>query len=156
MAQLMAATSDIIVHGADASLLALVLIRNWNSFSAEDATGVRRDLIARGEISPWARFVLIVSQDIGCLWRQDRSEQPDDAPPLTSFPMAPVIERYLPWFENDRRLTRLEMRMPLTQWLRAMSLGLGDRPVATEAAIVAKTDFVQLMKGAKIKTEDDV
>ena len=156
MAQLMAATSDIVVHGADESLLALVLIRNWNPFSAEDAVGVHRDLIARGEISPWARFVLIVSQETGYLWRQDRLEHPDDAPPLVSFPMTPVIERYLPSFVNDRRLTRFEMRMPLTQWLWAMAIGFDDRPGATEDALNAKTDFVQLMKGAKIKTDDDV
>jgi hypothetical protein len=155
MAQLLAARSDLVVHGADESLLALVDIWNWANLSAETATQIRRDLIADGHASQWARFFLIVSQDAGYLWKQDPTRQSENEPPTVDFPMTPVIARYLPSFADGRRLNRSQMTLALLQWLWDMANGFANRVEVSEAVIQQGTDFVELMRGARVKTDDD-
>lgn len=154
MAQLRVATSDIVVHGADQSLLALVAIRNWRDFSTRNAIDVRDDLVAHGEVSPWARFFLIVSQETGYLWQQDGARQPVSAEPTVEFPMQPVIALYLSSFADGRRLSRSEIRLAVDQWMWDMANRVANRPEASEAAIRRSTDFVQLMSGARVSLDD--
>jgi hypothetical protein len=146
--------ANVIVHGADESLLALVVIRNGNPLSTEAAIGVRRHLSTDGMLSTWARFVLIVSQEAGFLWSQDRLAPSTDDPPSACFPVMPVVERYLPEFADRPRLTRTILESALTQWLWSMVWDGADRPAATEAPISTATDFVRLMKGARVTTND--
>lgn len=153
MTHLLAATSDIVVHGADESLLALVAIRNWRDLSTANAVDVRDDLVAHGEVSPWARFFLIVSQETGYLWRQEMARQPVSAPPTVEFPMQPVIALYLPSFADGGRLSRTEIRLAVHQWMWDMANGVINRPKASEAVIEQSTDFVQLMSGARVSLD---
>lgn len=148
-------TTDIVVQAADGGVLAFVEVKNREGLSPDIAAALRRNLVVHGRVHRWARFFLIVSQDIGYLWDQ-ASLPPSDAPlPTVDFPMRPVVERYLPSLVGSGRLSGSQLELAVAQWLWDLANEVEDRPAEPETAL-AKTDFPRLIKGGRVGTEIDL
>jgi hypothetical protein len=152
--QMLSIGTDIVVQAADGGVLALVEVKNRENLTPDIASALRRNLIAYGHVKVWARFFLVVSQDTGHLWDQESLPPGDVPPPTVEFPMRPVVERYLPSLVNNGRLSGSTVELAVTQWLWDLANEDENRPREPEA-VLAKTDFLRLIKGGRVSTEID-
>jgi hypothetical protein len=144
--------TDLVVQAADGDIVALVEVKNVEGLSAEIAATIRRNLIAHGRVNWWSPFFLVVSQETGFLWDQ-RSLPPDLRPlPTAEFPMAPVVERYLPSFVGGPRLSGSQLELAVQQWLWDLAGGVQDRPREPDVAL-AETGFLEMVRGGRVSTE---
>lgn len=144
--------TDIVVQAADGGVLALVEVKNRENLTAEIASVLRRNLVAHGLVGWWSPFFLLMSQDVGFLWDQRSGPTGDTSPPTVNFSMVPVIQRYLPSFDISERLGGSQVELAVAQWLSDLARGIEDRPKEPEGAL-AKTDFLELIKGGRVGTE---
>jgi hypothetical protein len=84
--------ADFVIHAPDGRFVAAVEVKNRESLTPEVAEAIRRNMAAHGQL-PAAEFFLLVSQDVGYLWRQGDANGGRAAIP---FPMKEVIQRYAP------------------------------------------------------------
>ena len=66
--------------------------------------------------------------------------------------MVSVVEHYLPSLSGTIRLSESQLELAVTQWLWDLANGVADRPREPEA-VLAKTDFPQLVNGARLDAE---
>jgi hypothetical protein len=143
---------DIVVQSADRNVVALVEIKNLPDLSPEVAAIIRGNLMAHGLAHQWARYFLLVSQEVGYLWdRASLGDAPNPLPAAT-FPMRPVVERYLPSFVTALHLSESHLELAVIQWLWDVANELENRPHETESAL-APTGFLDLIKGGRVGLE---
>lgn len=146
--------ADIVIQDANGAMLALVEVKNRQGLSPEIAAEFRRNLIAHGAVNREARFFLLVSQEVGYLWDQ-RSLPNTEAPrPTVTFPMASVVDHYLPSLMGSARLSGSQLELAVAQWLWDLANDAEERPREPEAAL-ANTDFLPRIKGGRVGTEFD-
>lgn len=144
---------DIVVNGPTGAPVALVELWNPVALSREAAIDFRELLIAHGLLDWDATFLLLLSQDKGFVWNQ-RSDANPRAQPLTEFSMAPVMSRYLPRHDGQRRLLGFSLDFVVITWLGEMVAGVlhhGDEPEAT----LAEAGFLATIRGGAINVNDD-
>ncbi len=113
------------------------------------ATTLRRNLIVHGYVPP-TPYYLLLSQDVGYLWKN-----PDptrlDPPPDYQFSLDNVIDRYLK-SGPKRRLSEGELELVLLQWLIELTL---ERPASTEEPelTLAGAGFVSAIQGGRVIAE---
>jgi hypothetical protein len=144
--------ADLLVQAADGNIVAIVEVKNLEGLTAEIAATVRRNLVAPGRADWWSPYFMVVSQETGFLWDQ-RTLPPDPAPlPTTEFPMAPVVEHYLPSFVGGPRLRGSQLELAVQQWLSDLAWNAEDRPRAPDATL-ARTGFMELVRGGRVSSE---
>jgi hypothetical protein len=144
--------ADIVVQDADVNDLALVEVKNRQGLSPDIAATLGRNLIAHGLANRGSRFLFLVSQDSGYLWDQKSLPGVDVPLPTVEFPMAPVVEHYLPSLSGAVRLSESQLELAVIQWFWELANDVEDRPRAPEASL-SKTDFLRLVRGGRIDTE---
>jgi hypothetical protein len=152
--QTLTISPDMVVLAPDGKAVVLVEVRNRQNLTADVAAEIRRNLIEHGIKYGWARFFLMTSQETGYLWDQESLEPGEIPPPTVEFSMVPVIDHYVPSFANNGRLRGSAVELAVSKWLWDLGFGSEHRPNEPDVAL-AKTDFLQLMKGTHVIFEVD-
>jgi hypothetical protein len=155
MVQTLPIRTDLVVQAANGDVLALVEVKNREHLTPEIATAYRENLLGHGPGNWWSRFFMLVSQDVGYLWDHGTVPQATEIPPPVAFPMAPVVEFYLPSLVGRGRLWGPELELVVSQWLWDLAFDVENRPKEPEAAL-ARTDFPRLIKGSRVGMEIDL
>lgn len=143
---------DILVQSPDGDPIAVVEVRNIKDLTHDEATEIRRDLADYG-IALQSPFFLLLSQDVGFLWKDSRYESLD-APPTFVFPMRNVVAR-LSDRKPGERLYSEEFEILTLRWLNRLVLGIqrdGEEPEKT----LALSGFTEAIKGADVLLEAEL
>jgi hypothetical protein len=139
--------TDLIVRNARGSTIAFVEIKNLQGLSRDLAIGIRHDLIEYGWIPAQAPYFLLLSQDVGFLWKEPKTDDLD-LPPTYEFAMTSVVDRYLDK-DPGRRLYGEELEWLVLEWL--LSLAGEVQPEAEEPErTLARSGFNDSIKGAAV------
>jgi len=143
---------DILIQGPDGETIAVVEVKNLRNLSRDEATQIRRNLADYG-VPIQVPFFMLLSQDIGFLWKDSKYENLD-APPMYTFPMGNVVARY-----SDRkageRFYEAEFEILALRWLNHLTIGSqnsGEEPEKT----LALSGFDEAIKGAYALFEAEV
>ena len=140
--------ADIIVTDEGGWPVAIVEVKNHPRLTAEIATSLRRSLLVHGMASPRVPYFLVVSQDTGFLWTQERQRDPDE-PPTAAFPMEQVVSHYARWLAPGERLIGGTLDYVVADWLSDLSAGFGAQiPEATEP--LKGSGFLESLNGATV------
>lgn len=140
---------DISMRSRDGTQVAVVELKNPRNLTGEAARLYRREMIIHG-VLPQTPFFLLLSQDIGYLWKDARPDTPD-APPTVAFSMGNVIERYLT-VPPGHRLIRVELEIIVVQWLGDLAAGL-ELPAEEPDKTLAAVGFIDAIRGASVVPE---
>jgi|SRR6266851_8946470 len=143
---------DILVQTPEGDTIAIVEVKNLRDPSLDEAIQLRRNLADYG-VPVQVPFFMLLSQDIGFLWKDSKYENLD-APPMYTFPMGNVVARY-----SDRkageRLYEAEFEILALRWLNHLTIGSqnsGEEPEKT----LALSGFDEAIKGAYALFEAEV
>ena len=117
--QTLDARADVIVRDSAGGPVAVIEVNNREGLTPEIAAQLRRNMASHGLIGR-APYFLLVSQDVGYLWREG-PDSPIDAPPAVQFPMGSVVERYAVGVLNGKRLRGLVLKPLVVHWLSELS-----------------------------------
>lgn len=140
---------DILVTDRDDNPVAAVEVKSREALSPELAAILRRNLIVHG-YTPRTPYFMLLSQDVGYLWKNAAADAPD-APPEHQFPLRTVIERYL-GTEPQRRLSGGELEFVILHWLIELTLGQREPGEEPESTLVA-AGFAQAIRGGRVVAE---
>jgi hypothetical protein len=143
---------DLLIQSPAGNPIAVVEVKNLRNLSRDEATQLRRNLADYG-VPVQIPFFMILSQDIGFLWKDSNFENLD-TPPMYTFPMANVVARY-----SDRkvgeRLYEAEFEILALRWLNHLTIesqSNGEEPEKT----LALSGFNEAIKGAYVLFEAEV
>ncbi|OLD95623.1 MAG: hypothetical protein AUI36_46100 [Cyanobacteria bacterium 13_1_40CM_2_61_4] len=108
---------DILIQSPEDLPIAVVEVKNRQDLTREVATVLRRNIITHS-LLPQTPYFLLISQDVGFLWKAAGP----DAPPTYKFPMDRVVTRYLQR-EPGERLYGIELEFLVLQWLNDLASG---------------------------------
>lgn len=140
---------DILITDHHGRPLAAVEVKNRQHLPPEVATVLRRNLVVHG-YAPLTPYYLLLSQDIGYLWKNPDPKRLD-APPDYQFPLANVIARYLK-SEPQRRLSGQELELVLLQWLIELTLE-HPQPREEPEITLAIAGFDHAIRGGRVVAE---
>lgn len=134
---------DILVTNAEMQPI-VVEVKNKEHLTREDAVRLFRDLTAYAAL-PAAPYVLVISQEVGFLWKDPLVTSP--MPPPLEFPMDEVIGRYVPDISPSRRLRPQELQVASARWLLQLTgIGADDRTSAER--MLRDVGFIAALEGA--------
>lgn len=142
---------DILVQSPNGLPIAVVEIKNIMNLSRDIATEMRHNIVARG-VPSQVPYFLLVSQDVGFLWKGQREGL--DVPPDYMFPMSTIVTRYLKR-KSDERIYREVFELLVLQWLSDLAAGrstASDEPEKT----LALAGFYDDIKGATVLAEAEL
>lgn len=140
---------DLVITNPNGELIAIIEIRNMSNLSREEATEIRQVLLEYG-LPNQAPYFLLLSQDIGFLWKKTSSDT-SDTPPTYEFPMNNIIERYLKR-KTERRLYGSELELLVLQWLLNLSTRSQQESEEPEKTL-ANSGFSKDIQGASVLLE---
>ena len=85
-------TADILIQSPEGNPIAVVEVKNIPNLTRDEAVQLRRNLADYG-VPFQTPFFLLLSQDIGFLWKDSKYENLDSQPTY-EFPMDRVVARY--------------------------------------------------------------
>lgn len=144
--------SDIVVRAPDRRIIALVEVKSARDLRDEDVGYIRRSLMSSAREYALAPFFLLVTQDTGYVWDQQHSGVLPFAPATTTFSMAPVIARYLPWLSPSEQPGAPELELATAQWLGDIARSASDQLLPSIDAL-GESAFWQELQGASIATD---
>lgn len=143
---------DILIRDPEGYPIAVVEVKNIQNLSRDMAMELRHNLIEYG-IPARVTYFLLLSQDIGFLWKELKHLDPD-APPNYEFPMDKVVTRYLKE-DSERRLYGSILELIVFQWLNDLATNPGTGDEEPEKTL-ALSGFIESIKDATILTEESV
>jgi hypothetical protein len=123
--------ADLVIRDTKDDPLAVIDVVNFPGFSREEAIELRQRLIDYG-LPAQIPYFLLLTQDIGFLWKDTKRDQLD-VPPNYEFPMDGLVRRYGK-DGSQRRLYRWELEWLILRWfahLRASSEPDTEEPELT-------------------------
>ena len=110
---------DILIQSPDGDTIAVVEVKNLRDLTPDKATEIRHNLAYYG-VPAEVPFFMLLSQDVGFLWKNSTYENLDALPTYT-FPMQNVVARY-----SDRkpgeRFYELEFEILVLRWLNHLTI----------------------------------
>lgn len=137
---------DIIVQSSDRQFIAIIEIKNVPDLSRDTATLIRRNSMLYS-LLPQTPYFLLLSQEVGFLWKDAWQEGPD-TPPTYQFAMDKVVTRYLQE-QPTKRLYEMELEFLVLRWLNDITEGKRTTNEEPERTL-AQAGLVQLMKEANV------
>jgi hypothetical protein len=134
----MSFTADILIRDINERPVAVVEVKNRENLTRDIAIEFRCNLLEDAPLLDIPYF-LLVSQDIGFLWKQSDQSKPDE-PPTLEFPMNLVVERYFPAMQG--RLRESELAIVVLRWLAQLSWKSEEATIEPEKAL-ASSGFIQ-------------
>jgi hypothetical protein len=145
-------STDLIVRSTNGSVVAFVEIKNRQSLTAELASRYRRNLLAHG-LTEASRYLVLMSQDRGYIWRPTFSDSPDLRPDV-QFDVTPIIDRYLPHETRNGRLTEGGLTIIAAQWFSDLASGRYRPSDAPERSLVG-SGLLEAMRDAQVAIGDE-
>jgi hypothetical protein len=146
--------ADLLVSAPNGRIVAIGEVKGGQSLSETEAARFRANLIRSSSEIALSPFFLLVWPDIGYLWDQREILHPT-APATITFPMAAVIERYLPWLNQGELPGSTQLALALAGWVA----DLAD-PTRLETApavhVFGQIDFLAAIRGASVLTDAPV
>lgn len=144
----------ILIQSPQGFPIAVVEVKNRQNLYRDVATDLRRNLVNYGVPSQVPYFMLL-SQDVGFLWKGSKSENLDE-PPAYEFPMDKVVKRYLE-LEDNRRIYGVVLELLVQQWLNELTISTSSQvPTEEPEKTLALSGFNESIKGATVLTEEDL
>ncbi len=140
---------DILITDHDGNPVAAIEIKNRENLTPEVAAVLRRNLTMHG-YAPHTSYYMLLSQDIGYLWKNPKP-QDLDAQPDYQFPLNNVISRYLR-SEPPRRLSGAELELVLLQWLIELTVR-SAKPTEEPERTLARAGFDEAIRGGRVVAE---
>ncbi|MBA2392328.1 MAG: hypothetical protein H0V70_06235 [Ktedonobacteraceae bacterium] len=143
---------DLVIENADGHPIAVVEVKSRLNLSTDVATEMRRNILERG-LPVHIPYFLLLSQDIGYLWKESKRNGSEETPAYV-FPMDKVIARYSKR-ASDRRLYETELSLLVLQWLTHLSteaLEASEEPEKT----LALSGFSDSIKHAMVLIEEEL
>ncbi|HEY7023222.1 MAG TPA: hypothetical protein VH349_19035 [Ktedonobacterales bacterium] len=141
--------TDILIKDHNDEPIVAVEVKNRQNLTPEIATTLRRNLIFHGFV-PRTPYFLLLSQDVGYLWKDAALADPL-APPDYQFPLDNVLSRYLK-SESPRRLYGSELELVVAQWLIGLTLEQGD-PTEEPEITLRSAGLDQAIRGGSVLLE---
>ena len=141
---------DILIRDPEGYPLAVVEVNNLPDLSRDMATELRHNLIEYG-VPARVPYFLILSQDMGFLWKEVMQANLD-APPTYEFPMDKVVTRYLKE-DSGQKLYGSILELLVFLWLNDLATRPGNGTEEPERTL-ALSGFSQAIKDATILTEE--
>ena len=141
--------ADILIRDANGKTLAVVEVKNMQNLSRDEAMQLRRNLTDFG-VPFQAPFYLLLSQDVGFLWK-DSSYENLDMLPMYEFPMEDVVARYSHGKAGER-LYGAVFEILALRWLinlASQSQTANQEPEKT----LAQSGFLNAVQGADVLLE---
>ena len=143
---------DILVKSTEGDPIAVIEVENLKDLTRGEAIELRHYLIKDG-LPSQVPYFLLVSQDVGYLWKGTQNEDLD-APPMYEFSMDEVVARY----SNRTKGARLygaELEVLLLQWLTNLA---AKPPFNTEEPerTLAISGFIESISGAVVLIEEEL
>ena len=141
--------ADILIRDANGQTLAVVEVKNIQNLSRDEAMQLRRNLADFG-IPFQAPFYLLLSQDVGFMWKNSSYENLD-VPPMYEFPMEDVVARYSRGNVGER-LYGAVFEILALRWL----INLASQPQSTAKEpekTLAQSGFLYAIQGADVLLE---
>lgn len=144
---------DILIRDSEGYPIAVVEVKNPLHLSRNTAMELRHNLIEYG-IPAHVPYFLLLSQDVGFLWKDGAGGVDSDAPPDYEFPMDKIVIRYLKE-TSERRLYDFILSAIVFQWLNDL---VNDPENADEEPekTLALAGFNQALKNATVLTEENI
>ena len=140
---------DMMIRDPDGYPVAVVEMQNLPNLSRDMATQIRHNLLEYG-VPIRTPYFLLLSQDVGFLWKEAKSTDLD-VPPTYEFPMNNVVDRYLKG-GSEQRLYRSIFELLIFQWLNDLATNPGNVSEEPEKTL-ALSGFSHSIKDATILTE---
>ncbi len=140
---------DLLIENSDGDPIAVVEVKAMSNLTRDEAIVIRQNMLDRG-LPAHVPFFLLLSQDVGYLWKET-GQMSDSEPPAYEFPMHAVLNRYLAK-EAQERLYGSVLELVMLQWL----YNLSTKPqVTTEEPekTLARAGFNESIKGAMVLME---
>lgn len=144
--------ADLVARRADGTVVAVIEVKNSENLNPETAAQFRRNLLVHAPLVPAARFFLLVSQDVGYLWDQHAESASLMSEPTVTFPVAPLVEYYLPSFAGKERLSSSQLELAVFQWLWDIANVAPQRPRDSEIPL-SQTPFLRALEGGRVDWE---
>lgn len=144
---------DLLVRDRAGRPVAAVELKNRQTLTREIAMQLRRNLLAH-DVPGDVPYFLLLSQDVGYLWRA--TDAPDGlAPPSREFPMQAVMARYAGRARASERLRKAEFASIVFRWLQALTRAAGEARDEPERALQG-VGLVDAMRGGSITHQTGV
>jgi hypothetical protein len=143
---------DLVIENADGHLIAVVEVKSRLNLSSDVATEMRRNIMERG-LPAHIPYFLLLSQDIGYLWKETNQNGSSEAPTYV-FPMDKVVARYAKRV-FDRRLYETELSLLVLQWLTHLSMEGSETSEEPERTL-ALSGFSDSIKNAAVLIEEEL
>lgn len=140
---------DILIQSPDGDTIAVVEVKNLRDLTPDEAVQMRQSLADYG-VPVQAPFFMLLSQDVGFLWKDSTSENLD-APPVYTFPMQNVVARYSNRKPGER-LYEEEFEILSLRWLNHLTIkkySKGEEPEKT----LELSGFIDAIKDADVLLE---
>lgn len=143
--------ADILIRDANGKTLAVVEVKNIQNLSRDEAMQLRRNLTDFG-VPFQAPFYLLLSQDVGFLWK-DSSYENLDVPPMYQFPMEDVVARYSHGKAGER-LYGAVFEILALRWLNNLT---SQPPIIDKEPerTLAQAGFINAIQGADVLLEGE-
>ena len=141
---------DIGIRSVGGAPLALVEVKNLPQLSPAMAARIRDALTDDQRSAPAAKYFLVLSQEDGFIWEQDRNGAYRGEG--ERVPIRPVLREYLSDAELDRHLRGSELELVLLHWFGDLARGRVVPPGDGRAnGLFAR--FADDIRGAQVELE---
>ncbi len=142
-------TPDLVIKNLDSDPIAVIEVEGGTYMSSDFATEIRRNMLRSG-LPTHIPYFLVLSQDLGYLWKDSEQNGPG-TPPTCEFPMDGIIRRYSNR-EPNQRLFETELEYVMLKWLTSLSI----KPQVTEEPekTLATSGFIDAIKEAMVLIEE--
>jgi hypothetical protein len=142
--------ADILLRYPSGEVVAAVDVKNPSRLSMTDAIEFREALRGMNLPTEDARYLLLISQKFGYIWRGGSNGEQLQRP--EQFDMTPILKQYLTDAELQQQLRGAELEIAIAHWLAQLSRG---ERTATFGSIGTGilADFVADARGAEIELE---
>jgi len=143
--------ADILIKDTNGKTLAVVEVKNVQNLSRDEAMQLRRNLTDFG-VPFQAPFYLLLSQDVGFLWK-DSSYENLDVLPMYEFPMENVVARYSHGKAGER-LYGAVFEILVLRWLNNLA---SQPPIIDQEPerTLAQAGFINAIQGADVLLEGE-
>jgi hypothetical protein len=143
---------DIVIENAEGQPIAVVEVQSRRNLSRDVATEIRRNLLSYG-LPTQIPYFLLLSQDMGYLWKGSTQTDPNIAPSY-EFPMNDVVARYSKR-DPGQRLYETELSLLALQWLTNLSAKPQDATKEPEKTLVS-AGFYDSIRDSMVLIEEAI
>ncbi|GAC1392444.1 MAG: hypothetical protein NVS4B11_08460 [Ktedonobacteraceae bacterium] len=143
-------TPNLVIKNLDGDPIAVIETQSRTNMSRDIAIGIRRNMLETG-LPAHIPFFLLLSQDVGYLWKDAKPNEPNE-PPISEFSMRNVIKRYS--IKNpEQRLYGYELKLVVYHWLINLSKS-SQKNIEEPEKTLALFGFDDVIRGALVLIEE--